>query len=396
MHPLRTARAHLASARFSPTELSGALGDLGTFLPLLVALTQRSGLDFGAALFFGGVAAVWTGLAFGVPMAVQPMKAIAAVALAEGLGAHEVALAGAMVGAVLLVLGLTGLIDKVARWVPTAVVRGIQLGLALSLMSQGAQGIFHAGGFLSVDGWGLALGASALVLWSTRPGSRLPAALLLFALGLALTAVTTPGAWHALTFAPALPAFDWPSLHDAPSALRAAIPQLPLTLLNSVVAVCALTSELYPTRPVAPRAVAASVGLMNLLVAPFSAMPMCHGAGGLAAQHRFGARTGGAMLALGGTQMLLALLFGGSLLGLARAFPQSLLGVLLLFAGLELGRLALRGLDSAHARDVTTLLVVAGASLGFGNAALGTGLGLAVFGFFYCVSKRNGTNQHRR
>ena len=69
-------------------------------------------------------------------------------------------------------------------------VRGFSAyALALSLMSQGAQGIFHAGGFLSVDGWGLALGASALVLWSTRPGSRLPAALLLFALGLALTAV---------------------------------------------------------------------------------------------------------------------------------------------------------------------------------------------------------------
>lgn len=379
MSTLGTARAHLRGARFSASELSGALGDLGTFLPLLVALTQRGGLDFGTTLFFGGLAAVWTGLAFGVPMAVQPMKAIAAVALAEGLGAHEIALAGAMVGAVVLLLGVTGAIDVVARYVPRAVVRGIQLSLALSLMGQGAALIARTGGFAQLDGWGLALAAAAVVLLGARPGSRLPAALLLFALGLGLTALTAPDAWRALTFAPALPQFDWPSTADAPNALRAAIPQLPLTLLNSVVAVCALTQELYPDRAAPPRSVAVSVGLMNLVSAPFSGMPLCHGAGGLAAQHRFGARTGGSLLALGGAQMGLALLFGPTLLELARAFPQSLLGVLLLFAGLELGRLALAEMNTRDRRDVSTLLVVTGVSVGFGHAALGTGVGLIAY-----------------
>ncbi len=64
------------------------------------------------------------------------------------------------------------------------------------------------------------------------------------------------------------------------------IPQLPLTTLNSVVAVCQLSSDLFPARSVQPVLVSVSVGLMNMVGAWFGAMPCCHGAGGLAAQVR--------------------------------------------------------------------------------------------------------------
>ena len=64
------------------------------------------------------------------------------------------------------------------------------------------------------------------------------------------------------------------------------IPQLPLTTLNSVVAVCQLSEDLFPAKPVRPVLVSVSVGLMNMVGAWFGAMPCCHGAGGLAAQVR--------------------------------------------------------------------------------------------------------------
>ena len=63
-----------------------------------------------------------------------------------------------------------------------------------------------------------------------------------------------------------------------------AIPQLPLTTLNSVVAVCQLSADLFPAKPVRPVLVSVSVGLMNMVGAWSGAMPCCHGAGGLAAQ----------------------------------------------------------------------------------------------------------------
>src|SRR5512142_1123989 len=129
----------LRGARLDRHEIAGSLGDLGTFLPLLVGMAAQNGLDFASALFFAGLFNVVTGLVFGIPMAVQPMKAIAAVALTEGLTVHEIVAAGITVSAVVLLLGTTGLIDAVDRLVPRSVVRGLQLALGLSLLVKGVQ-----------------------------------------------------------------------------------------------------------------------------------------------------------------------------------------------------------------------------------------------------------------
>src|SRR5207245_2328522 len=93
-----------------------------------------------------------------------------------------------------------------------------------------------------------------------------------------------------------LPAWSPPAWSDFVTAFpKAALPQIPLTTLNSVIAVCALSADLFPARRAEPRRVAISVGAMNLVAAWFGGMPMCHGAGGLAGQYRFGARTNGAI-----------------------------------------------------------------------------------------------------
>ena len=94
---------------------------------------------------------------------------------------------------------------------------------------------------------------------------------------------------------------------------------------------------------------------------------MCHGAGGLAGQYRFGARTGGSVVMLGAAKLLLALLLGGSLLIWLQAYPQSVLGVLLLFSGLELAMVCR---DQTDRVAFFVMLMTAGASMAV-NTAVG-------------------------
>jgi hypothetical protein len=75
---------------------------------------------------------------------------------------------------------------------------------------------------------------------------------------------------------------------------------------------------------------------MNAVGPWFGCMPCCHGAGGLAAQVRFGARSGAAPMLLGAVTAVAGVLFGSSLFELLRRFPEPLLGVMLLFSGCEL------------------------------------------------------------
>jgi hypothetical protein len=113
-------------------------------------------------------------------------------------------------------------------------------------------------------------------------------------------------------------------------------------------------------------------------------MPMCHGAGGLAAQYRFGARSGGSIVFLGLVKVALAVLFGASLMGVCKAFPASVLGVMLAFGGLEL---ALVARDVTTRRGTVSMLATVGVALGLNNLAAGFAAGLAV----YALSFRDDT-----
>jgi len=365
----------LRYARLDRHEIAGSLGDMGTFLPLLVGMAAQNGLDFGTALFFAGLFSLVTGLTFSIPMAVQPMKAIAAVALTQGLSLSEILAAGATVSAIVLLLGVTGLIDWVNRAVPRSVVRGLQLALGLSLLMKGLQMVAGTGVVLAPDSYvtGAVAAIVVLALFSSR---MIPSALVLFAAGLALAVWRTPAIAQSLQLGLSLPSWSPPTWPAFVSAFpKAALPQIPLTTLNSVVAVCALSVDLFPDRPASPRRVAVSVGLMNLVGAWFGAMPMCHGAGGLAGQYRFGARSNGSILFLGVAKMTIATLFGASLMSLCRAFPASVLGVMLGFSGIEL---ALVTRDQTDRASAFTMLLTAGACLGLNNVALGFAIGLCL------------------
>ena len=358
--------------RLDRNEISGSLGDLGTFIPLLVGMSVTNGLDFTSALFFAGLFNIVTGLVFSIPMAVQPMKAIAAVAIAERLPLNQILAAGIWTSAIILFLGLTGLITIVNRVIPKPVVRGLQLGLGLQLLIRGVQLVRDTKVFWGFDSIGIGILGFGLVL-AFASSRRVPSALILFAAGLGLALAIRPEAISSLRIGFNLPHWvplTWDDFRN--SFFRAALPQIPLTTLNSVIAVCALSVDLFPDRPARPRSVAISVGLMNLVSGWFGAMPMCHGAGGLAGQYRFGARSSASILFLGSAKILLAVFFGGSLLALLHIYPNSIMGVLLGISGLEL---ALVATDQTERGAVTIMLGTAAGILALGSTATGFAIG---------------------
>jgi hypothetical protein len=369
-------RARLAAMRFDLPEISGGLGDLGTFVPLTASLIIVCGMEGGSVLFFAGLLNVLVGLVFNQPIPVQPMKAIAAVAIADALAPGEIAAAGFLSGAILLALVLTGLVAAAERWIPQAVVRGIQLGVGLSLAGKGVT-MALGGSWWELDGRLLALAAALLVL-ATSQSQRFPSALILLVAGIALIPLEGMEQLAGVSLGWAGPVWIWPTLEQWELGLtQGALPQFPLTLLNSVIAISALSGDLFPERGVGTRAMALSVGAMNLGTCLFGAMPSCHGSGGLAGQHRFGARTGGSMVVLGLCKIGLAILFGSAVGVVLAAFPSSLLGVLLAFAGLELGLPAreVSGRNEffvvvATAVGILAVNAAVGFLLGFGAALL--------------------------
>lgn len=80
-------------------------------------------------------------------------------------------------------------------------------------------------------------------------------------------------------------------------------------------------------------------------------MPVCHGSGGLAAQYRFGARSGASVIFLGALKLVIGIFFGESLVGLLKRFPSSMLGIMVIAAGLELVSVG-ESLNTPGARDV--------------------------------------------
>ncbi|MCG3138830.1 MAG: hypothetical protein HJJLKODD_02699 [Phycisphaerae bacterium] len=320
--------------QFNLAELSGSLGDLGTLLPLAVAMALSCGMNIGAVFVFAGFMTILSGIWFRQPIPIQPMKVVAAVAIAEGLQPGAIAAAGLSIGGVVLLLAWMGGIDWLAGHIPLVVVRGLQASLGIKLVWKGLEWL-GALPIIGPDSWLMAGILGVVIGWFW--GRRVPILLFLFLGGVVLMMVEC--GWPSTSVMRQSPVikWSWPSGTDwQVGVLQGAIPQLPLTLLNSVIAVCGLSRDYFPGRGVAPRKMAATVGLMNLLCVPWGAMPMCHGAGGLAATHRFGARSGGSMVMLGTIMIISGILLGGVWLSLWAQYPLVLLAVMIIAAGITL------------------------------------------------------------
>ena len=129
----------LRSYKFDRVELAGSLGDLGTLIPLSLALITINGLSFTTVILGVGLFYIACGLYFKLPIPVQPLKVVSAIAIAypEKITLSIMSATGLIFGALLLILAFTGIINQLAKIFTKPIVRGIQLGLGFLLISKG-------------------------------------------------------------------------------------------------------------------------------------------------------------------------------------------------------------------------------------------------------------------
>jgi MFS superfamily sulfate permease-like transporter len=324
--------------RFDLSEFAGAFGDLGTLIPFVVAYVSVLKMDPAGILSMFGVSLIVAGLAFRTPFPVQPMKAIGAAAITQTAGSTAltpamVTAAGLVTGLIWLGLAASGMARGLSRWVPRPALLGVVMGLGFSFMLEGIR--------MMAQDWLVAavLFTLTLVLLAR---SRFPAMLALLVLGVVVALLRQPAlAGDLALIRPALrlPELAWTTLgwHDVwIGTVLLALPQLPLTFANALVAITDENNRLFPDRPVTEGKVAFSTGVLNLCSSAVGGIPMCHGAGGMAGHVRFGARTGGASIMLGVLLTTLGLLFADSMDTLFGVFPTAVLGIILFLAGAEL------------------------------------------------------------
>ncbi|MDQ7842526.1 MAG: putative sulfate/molybdate transporter [Armatimonadota bacterium] len=343
-----------ASIRFDRNELAGAFGDIGTDLPLIVGMILAAGLDSASVLTMFGIMQIATGLIYRMPMPAQPLKAMAAIVISRKLAAGVLYGGGLAVGLIMLLLVATGLLTWLARVIPLTVIRGIQFGLGLQLASLALRDYVLAEG---LPGYLLAA-AAFLIVVLLLGNRRFPAALFVIACGVVYAfGFTLDAGTVARSVGFRLPAVHLPATGEVLTGLvLLALPQIPLSLGNSVLATWQTARDLMPERPITLRKIGATYAAMNLLNPFLSGIPTCHGSGGLVGHYTFGARTGGSVVMYGLLYVILGLFFSGGFDRLIHVFPLPMLGVLLLFEGL--GLMALVGrLDDGRGQLRLALLL---------------------------------------
>jgi SulP family sulfate permease len=376
-------------------ELAGSLGDVGTLLPLAIGMIMINGLNPSGLFLAVGLFFIFSGIYYGVTAPVQPMKVVGAYAIATGMTASQITASGAWLAIFLLILGATGAIGLIGKYTPKPVVRGVQLSTGTLLMAQGVKFMVGSSKFQALQQAaepylriqdvgtipiGIVIGITGGILtFMLLDNKKLPAGLFVVLAGLALGLIFgTREGFDKLRiglYVPKILPFGLPSGADFTFVLLVLVlPQIPMTLGNAVIANADLSKQYFGehSQKVTYRALCITMGLANILAFFVGGMPLCHGAGGLAAHYRFGARTAGSNLMIGSLFVLLALLFGPHALALVYLLPMSVLGVLLVFAG---SQLALTIVDMRERKDLFVALVMLGITLA-SNLAVGFVVGI--------------------
>ena len=318
---------------FSFREFVGSLGDLGTLLPLAIALIVLNGIHPGPAFVLLGLTYIAVGLIYRLPVPVQPLKATAMIAIAVGASTGQIRAAALWMCVLLVVLSVTRVADYLSDVFPKVLVHGLQFGLGLIMIRSGYKLIMsfpHS-------------------LGSTVHGAHIAA--------------------HASLF---------PSAADFGTALPLLVlPQIPLTIGNAIVATrdCAWRYFEARGKHVTANKLAGTMALANLGAGIFGGIPVCHGAGGFTAHYRLGARTGAVGIMLG-TLFLAAGLAGARSMPALCALPAWLLGALLVYVGVRHGLLAVESLR--RWAPATAVIGMGLISYMTGNLLMALAVGLAI------------------
>ena len=371
----------IKSFEFNLRELAGSLGDFGTLLPLAIGYITVCKMNPAGLLVMMGLANIVTGLVYRLPMPIEPMKVLAIVAIAQAWTPEKVYTSALAMGAVWLLIGAAGLMDFIGRWTPRSVIRGIQLSLGVLLAVEGLK---------MASTWWIVGAAAVVIVLLLRDNRYAPASVVLVIGGLVIMGLRgqlaqVGGVSLAL---PPLTMIDlgqiWPVLRDAGLA------QIPLTAANAVIATSALISEYWPHRRVTNRQLAVNMGLMNIVLPFFGGMPLCHGAGGLAGQYYFGARTGGTNIIEGTIEICLGVFLAASIAAIFAAFPLAIVGAMMLLVGVEVVKFAR---DLRFNRELIPVATTLAGSL-LANMAIGFVVGIVVH--YLLLGKEHGHEDAQR
>jgi hypothetical protein len=349
---------------FNMRELGGSLGDFGTLFPLAVGYIAVNGLDPAGLFVMLGLTNVALGLLYRLPMPLQPKKVIAAVAIGQGWSPSLVYASGLGMGLTWFLMLGTGLLRTLIAWTPTFLVRGIQLALGITLGWRALM-LMAPAPLLGV--------LAVVIVLLLRQNRYAPASFVLLLLGVGLAAWR--GDLRGVEFAFTPPPLTLPRLDDVWRAmLLAGFAQIPLSITNAVMATAATIRDYFPKKAVSERKLMLNMGFMNVGASFFGGMPMCHGAGGLAAQYYFGARTGGTPIMEGLIEVGIGLFLSRSIADVMVAFPQALVGGMLLLVSIQLGAPVVKLRGWALGLAVITAVVSALTNIGVGFVV---GLGLS-------------------
>jgi MFS superfamily sulfate permease-like transporter len=365
------------SFEFNLRELAGSMGDFGTLFPLAIGYIVVNGLNPAGFLVMMGLANIVTGMVYQLPMPIEPMKVLAVVAIAQGWSPSMIYASGFSMGAIWLILAATNLIGWIAKITPKSVVWGIQVTLGILLALEAIK--------MLSTWWVLGILSIVLVL-IFRQNRYAPAAIVLILLGVAISMIN--GTFQQIS-PPVLtlPSFTNFSLGEVwQTLLLAGFAQIPLTVTNATIATSDLIKTYWPDKPVSERKLSLNQGLMNLIVPFFGGMPMCHGAGGLAGQYYFGARTGGTNIIEGVIEVSLGLFLASSVAGLFAVFPTAIIGAMMFLVGVELTKFAKNIRLSKDLLPMGATIIISLLS----NMALGFVAGLLVHYLIWFIMRRRG------
>jgi SulP family sulfate permease len=383
--------------RFNRMEMAGALGDLGTLLPIAIGMILINGLSPMGIFFSIGVYYILSGIYYGVTTPVQPMKVIGAYAIATSMTSSQVLASAVWMGVFLLIIGATNAITVIGKYTPKPVVRGVQLSTGTLLMAQGVKFMIGSSTFQTARNMaepyltvqhigpipiGVVIGViGGILTLLLLENKKFPAGLVVVTGGILLGLIL--GTHEGIDqlrigiYPPKWLPFGMPAGADFTFALFAlALPQLPMTIGNAVIADADLSYEYFgdDSNKVTYRSLTLSMAFANFFSFVVGGMPLCHGAGGLAAHYRFGARTAGSNLMIGILFLALAFFLGVHALSMVYLLPMAILGVLLIFAG---GQLSLTIIDITTRKDLFVSLLILGITLA-SNLAIGFLAGIAV------------------
>lgn len=371
----------LKEIKFNRNEFSGAFGDIGTDFPLIIAMILAVGLHSGSVLIMFGLMQIFTALIYRIPMPVQPLKAMAAIVITQKVSGDVLYGGGLAIGITMFFLTVTRLIDWIAKVVPKCVVRGIQFGLGIKLSLLALKDYVPSDGIVGY--WVAAI--SFLLIIFLIGNKKFPPALFVIFLGVIYAFIfNIDGEDLIKNVGFNLPQFNVPAWSDILAGfVLLTLPQIPLSLGNSILATKQISADLFPERkPLTIRKISYTYSIMNLINPFLSGIPTCHGSGGMVGHYTFGGRTGGSVIIYGMLYLIMGVIFSGGFENMVHLFPLPVLGVILLFEGI-----ALMVLIRDIVRSKTELTIAILVSLAAGGLPYGFVIGLVVGTLLYYLSK---------